>query len=61
MAQKYYSLYDRMFQEQRLLRAFAKVKSNQGAAGIDGQSVTDFAEHLPEEIAQLVSELKDKS
>ncbi len=61
MAQKYYSLYDRMFQEQRLLRAFAKVKSNQGAAGIDGQSVTDFAEQLPEEIAQLVSELKDKS
>ena len=57
----YYSLYDRMFQEQRLLRAFAKVKSNKGAAGVDGQSVVDFAEQLPEEIAQLVCELKDKS
>ena len=61
MVQSYYSLYDRMLHEQRLLRAFAKVKSNQGAAGIDGQSVADFAERLPEEIAQLVCELKDKS
>lgn len=61
MVRIYYSLYDRMLQEQRLLRAFAKVKSNKGAAGIDGQSVTDFAEHLFEEIAQLAHELKNKS
>ncbi|NOQ41952.1 MAG: group II intron reverse transcriptase/maturase [Desulfuromusa sp.] len=61
MARIYYSLYDRMLQEQRLLRAFAKVKTNNGAAGMDGQSVTEFAEQLPEEIAQLVHELKDKS
>ncbi len=61
MARIYYSLYDRMLQKQRLLRAFAKVKTNNGAAGIDGQSVKDFSEHLPEEIAQLVRELKDKS
>lgn len=57
----YYSLYDQMLQEQRLLRAFAKVKSNKGAAGIDGQSVTDFTVHLSEEIARLVRELKDKN
>ena len=61
MVRSYYSLYDRMLQEQRLLRAFAKVKSNKGAAGIDGQSVVGFAEQLPEEIAQLVRELGDKS
>ena len=61
MERIYYSLYDRMLQEQRLLQAFAKVKTNNGAAGIDGQSVADFAEQLPEEIAQLVRELKDKS
>ena len=61
MAGIYYSLYDRMLQEQRLFRAFVKVKSNKGAAGIDGQSVTDFAEHLPEEIARLAYELKEKS
>jgi len=61
MARIYYSLYDRLLQEKRLLRAFAKVKSNKGAAGIDGQSVTDFAEHLAEEIARLVRELQEKS
>ncbi len=61
MARIYYSLYDRLLQEQRLLQAFAKVKSNQGAAGIDGQSVADFAEHRSEEIARLVRELKEKS
>ena len=61
MARVYYSLYDRLIQEKRLLRAFAKVRSNKGAAGIDGQSVADFAGQLPEEIAQLVCELKDKS
>jgi len=61
MERIYYSLYDRILQEQRLLQAFAKVKANNGAAGIDGQSVADFAEQLPEEIAQLVRELKEKS
>lgn len=61
MARIYYSLYDRMLQEQRLHQAFVKVKSNNGAAGVDGQSVADFAEHLSEEIAQLVCELRDKS
>lgn len=61
MALIYYSLYDRMLQEKRLLRAFAKVRSNNGAAGIDGQSVADFAEQLPAEIASLVRELKEKS
>ena len=61
MARIYYSLYDRMFQKQRLYRAFEKVKSNKGAAGIDGQRVADFAEHLSEEIARLAYELKEKS
>ena len=61
MARIYYSLYDRLLQEKRLLRAFAKVKSNDGAPGIDGQSTADFAKHLPEEIARLVRELKEKS
>jgi len=61
MVRIYYSLYDRMLEQKRHLHAFAKVKSNKGAAGIDGQSVADFAEHLPEEIAVLVRELKEKS
>lgn len=61
MAKIYYSLYDRMLNERGLLQAFAKVKSNKGAPGIDGQTIADFAEHLSEEIAQLASELRTKS
>jgi len=61
MAKIYYSLYDRMLNEKGLLRAFAKVKSNKGKPGIDGQTVEDFAAHRAEEIAQLASELQNKS
>jgi group II intron reverse transcriptase/maturase len=61
MAMIYHSLYDRMLHEKGLLQAFRKVKSNKGKPGIDGQSIEDFAEHLPEEIAQLASELRTKS
>jgi len=61
MGRIYYSLYDRMLHRQRLEQAFAKVKSNRGAAGIDGQSVNDFAAHLPQEIDRLLHELRDKS
>ncbi len=61
MAKIYYSLYDRMLNEKGLLQAFAKVKSNKGSPGVDGQAIADFAEHLPEEIALLVHELRQKS
>jgi RNA-directed DNA polymerase len=61
MAKIYYSLYDRMHHEKGLLQAFAKVKSNKGKPGIDGQSIEDFAEHLSEEVALLVRELRQKS
>ena len=61
MAKIYYSLYDRMHHEKGLLQAFAKVKSNKGKPGIDGQTIEDFALHCAEEIAQLASELRKKS
>jgi len=61
MERIYYSLYDRMLHRQRLLRAFVRVKANRGAAGIDGQSLEDFAAHLPEEIDRLLHELGEKS
>jgi retron-type reverse transcriptase len=54
MAKVYHSLYDRMLYEKGLLQAFAKVKSNKGSSGVDGQTIEDFAEHLSEEIALLV-------
>jgi len=61
MARIYYSLYDRLLQEERLREAFRKVKANKGAPGIDGQTVEAFAEGLGEEIALLVRELREKS
>lgn len=39
----YYSLYGRLLNKQRLQEAFAKVKRAKGAAGIDGETLEDFA------------------
>lgn len=57
----YYSLYDRLLSPESLHRAFRKVKANKGKPGVDGQTVEAFAEGLPDEVAMLVRELKDKS
>src|ERR1039457_3052269 len=61
MTKVYYSLYDRFLSPESLYRAFRKVKSNGGKPGIDGQTVEAFAEGLPDEVAMLVRELRDKS
>ena len=61
MAKIYHSLYGRMLHEKGLLQAFRKVKSNKRKPGIDGQSIENFAEHLPEEVATLVRDLREKS
>lgn len=44
-----------------LSSAFFKVKSAKGAAGIDGQSVKDFAESLDVNLDCLLTELREKS
>ncbi len=56
----YYSLYGRLLSMQVLHDAFKRVKKNKGAAGIDGQSVQDFALDLDNNLAQLLLELKEK-
>jgi group II intron reverse transcriptase/maturase len=61
MVDVWYSLYDRMLDRERLHEAFRQVKSAKGAAGIDGQSVYDFAVSEDAEIDQLLTELQDKS
>ena len=61
MVEVFYSLYDRMLSEKRLEEAFRKVKSKKGAAGVDGQSVEDFALNLNENLILLARELRDKS
>jgi len=56
----YYSLYDRMLSQRNLYEAFKKVKSAKGAAGIDRQSIDDFADNLEENITTLSKELREK-
>ena len=57
----WYSLYGRLLDERVLKAAFVKVKKAKGAPGIDGQTITDFAEAEEPEIARLLQELKEKS
>jgi RNA-directed DNA polymerase len=56
----YYSLYHQMLDINNLYKGFKKVKSAKGAAGIDGQSIGDFAENLEINLKQLLFELQTK-
>nr|WP_248386625.1 hypothetical protein [Vibrio sp. ED004] len=40
----YYSLYGHLLNKERLYKGFKKVKKAKGAAGIDEQSLSDYAE-----------------
>tara|TARA_R110002167_G_scaffold4648_9_gene21979 strand:+ start:7067 stop:8335 length:1269 start_codon:yes stop_codon:yes gene_type:complete len=60
MNRVYYSLYGRLLSKQVLRQAFLHVKRAKGAAGIDGQSLSDFASRIDEELDQLLYELKAK-
>ena len=56
----YYSLYSRMLDFNALHSGFKKVRKAKGAAGIDGQSLGDYAENLVENLKQLQHELQTK-
>lgn len=56
----YYSLYSQMLDINNLYKGFKKVKSAKGAAGIDGQTVSAFAENLVVNLRQLQLELQTK-
>lgn len=56
----YYSLYGQLLSKERLYKGFKKVWKAKGAAGIDKQSLSDFASNLSDNLDQLVSELKTK-
>lgn len=43
---KWYSLIDKIYRKENLELAFKRVKKNNGAPGIDGETVTDFAQNL---------------
>ncbi len=57
----WYSLYDRLLHPDVLEIAFKKVKSSNGAPGIDGQSCKGFALNRSENIAELLGELRTKA
>lgn len=60
MKRIYYSLYDRLLNRKGLEVAFKKVKSEKGAAGIDGQTLKEFAANVEEELNKLQRELREK-
>jgi len=53
----WYSLIDKVCRPAVLLRAFAKVKANKGAAGVDRQTVAMFEQRLDDNIKRLSEEL----
>lgn len=57
----YYSLYGQLLEKQQLYKGFERVWKAKGAAGIDRQSLSDFASNLKVNLDQLLAELRDKS
>lgn len=55
-----YSLYGHLLSKERLYKGFKKVWKAKGAAGIDRQSLSDFASNLSDNLAQLLLELQTK-
>lgn len=55
---KWYSLIDKIYREDNLELAFKLVKRNNGAPGIDGETVSDFATELEQNIEFLHERLK---
>ncbi|MCW7555171.1 reverse transcriptase domain-containing protein [Endozoicomonas gorgoniicola] len=56
----YYSLYGRLLTMEALYNGFKKVWKAKGAAGIDGQSLSDYASNLRGNLEQLLLELREK-
>jgi RNA-directed DNA polymerase len=56
---KWYSLIDKVYALDTLRAAWAKVQANQGAAGVDGQSVERFAAKAEEYLSELVTALRE--
>jgi RNA-directed DNA polymerase len=56
---KWYSLMDKVYALDNLRVAFARVKANGGAAGVDHQTIQGFEQHLEENLGRLSQVLKD--
>jgi RNA-directed DNA polymerase len=58
---KWYSLMDKVYALPNLRQAFARVKANEGAGGVDHVTVKEFDRHLEENLEKLSRSLKDGS
>lgn len=58
---KWFSLMDKVYALRNLRAAFARVKANGGAAGVDQVTVEMFERHLEENLNRLAQTLKDGS
>jgi len=56
---KWYSLMDKVYTMSNLRAAFAKVKANGGAAGVDHQTVEMYERHLEENLERLSQALEE--
>lgn len=56
---KWFSLIDKVWDEQNLRAAFRRVKANKGAAGVDHLSIEDFDKKLDEHVAEASRQLKE--
>lgn len=56
---KWHALFDKVYRELNLFDSARKVLKKKGAAGVDQQTVTDFAEHERDEIRSLHKELSE--
>src|SRR5215831_1099829 len=57
-ARKVHSLIDKVYKRKNLQIAWERVEANQGAGGVDGESIEAFAERLDERLSQLHEELR---
>ncbi len=57
-ARKVHSLVDKVYKRKNLELAWERVRQNQGAGGVDGQSIEEFEKVLGEQLDRLHEELK---
>jgi len=60
-SRKVHSLVDKVYSRKNLALAWEAVRRNRGAAGVDRQSLGDFASNLEENLEQLHEELRTKT
>lgn len=56
---KWHSLYDKVYREATLRAAWEKVRSNDGCAGVDKESVARFEARLPKRLARMHEQLRE--